>query len=130
GGAAAEPPGWVPGRPAPGGGDRHKEGRFQLPSHGLFTRRRLLGAGAVAGATTLTAGRPAGAAGPAPAQLSPASAGLSKSYPGLSLMAGNELETPPTGTVFVKDPFNGSYPSTTGRGVGPPPARPARRRGP
>lgn len=90
-----------------------------MPSHGLFTRRRLLGAGAVAGAT-LTAVRPARAAVPAPVQLSPASAVQSKSYPGLSLMAGNELETPPTGTVFVKDPFNGSYPSTTGGYVGTP----------
>ena len=89
-------------------------------SHGLFTRRRLLGAGAVAGATTLTAGRAARAAAPVPAQLSPASAVQSKSYPGLSMMAGNELEAPPTGTVFVKDPFNGSYPSTTGGYVGTP----------
>ena len=95
-----------------------------MPSHGLFTRRRLLGAGAVAGAATLASAGPARAAGPAPAgspvltQLAPASAVQSKSYPGLSLMAGNELETPPTGTVFVKDPFNGSYPSTVGGYVG------------
>jgi hypothetical protein len=94
-----------------------------VPNHGLFTRRRLLGAGAVAGATTLTVASPARAAQPlpaepAPTQVIPASAVQSKSYPGLSLVAGNELEAPPTGTVFVKDPFNGSYPSTVGGYVG------------
>jgi hypothetical protein len=89
----------------------------------LFTRRRLLAAGAVAGATTLTVANPARAARPRPAEpppapLTSASAVQSKSYPGLSLMAGNELEAPPTSTVFVKDPFNGSYPSTVGGYVG------------
>ena len=89
-----------------------------MSNQGLFTRRRLLGAGAVAGAATLTATGPARAGDPLPAQLAPTGVVQSKSYPGLTLMAGNELESPPTGTVFVKDPFNGAYASTVGGYVG------------
>jgi hypothetical protein len=88
---------------------------------GALSRRRLLGAGAVVGATALAA-RPADArtpraAVPVATGLSPAGVAESRTYPGITLMAGNELTTP-TSTVFVKDPFNGSYPSTTNGYVG------------
>lgn len=88
-----------------------------MRSHGLLSRRRLLGAGAVAGAGTLTGTATARAARPVTAQLEPAGAVQSTFYAGLTLMAGNEVDAP-TGTVFVKDPFNGSYASTTGGYVG------------
>jgi hypothetical protein len=88
-----------------------------VPSHDVFSRRRLLGAGAVAGAATLAGSGSARAAAPLPVQLGPAATVQSKSFAGLSLMAGNEIDVP-TGTVFVKDPFNGSYASTTGGYVG------------
>jgi hypothetical protein len=95
---------------------------------GALSRRRLLGAGAAVGATALAgsvrAAMPAAAdplpaaappadppADPAPAGgLAPAGAAESRFYPGITLMAGNELAVA-TSTVFVKDPFNGSYPS-------------------
>ncbi|HKA04063.1 MAG TPA: hypothetical protein VKD67_07025, partial [Acidimicrobiales bacterium] len=98
----------------------HEEEGLPVSSHGLFSRRRLLGAGAVAGAGTITGAGSAPAARPArpgTAQLDPAAAVQSKFYAGLTLMAGNEVNAP-TGTVFVKDPFNGSYASTTGGYVG------------
>jgi hypothetical protein len=108
---------------------------------GALSRRRLLGAGAIVGATALaTTARPADArsapdavpagvapdgaatAGVAPdgaaaAGLAPAATPESRSYPGITLMAGNEL-TVATSTVFVKDPFNGSYPNVPNGYVG------------
>ena len=86
-------------------------------NHGVFSRRRLLGAGAVAGATTLTGLPSVAAAPPAPRQLSTTGGLESKTYAGLSLAAGNELDEP-TSTVFVKDPVNGSFPSTANGYVG------------
>jgi hypothetical protein len=86
---------------------------------GALSRRRLLGAGALAGATTFTGVPAAGAARPTVSadSLQPMSAPQSKLYAGLTLMAGNELASP-TSTVFVKDPSNGSYPSTVNGYVG------------
>ncbi len=87
---------------------------------GALSRRRLLGAGAVVGATALTATATRAAAGPrlAEAAFAPTAGTESRSYPGITLMAGNELANFPTSTVFVKDPFNGSYPSTANGYVG------------
>lgn len=101
---------------------------------GALSRRRLLGAGAVVGATALAgtarpaAAAPAAAAPAAPARpaagprvasaaLLPAAVAESRFYPGITLMAGNELAYA-TSTVFVKDPFNGSFPSTANGYVG------------
>jgi hypothetical protein len=86
-------------------------------NHGVLSRRRLLGAGAVAGATTLTGLPSVAAAPPAPRQLAPTGGIESKTYAGLSLVAGNELDVA-TSTVFVKDPINGSFPSTANGYVG------------
>jgi hypothetical protein len=85
---------------------------------GALSRRRLLGAGAVVGATALAGTRPA-TAEPRLTEgvLAPAAGVESRSYAGITLMAGNELATP-TSTVFVKDPFNGSYASTMNGYVG------------
>ena len=85
---------------------------------GALSRRRLLGAGAVVGATALAAtARPAAAGTRLDQPLTTASGAESRFYAGITLMAGNELATP-TSTVFVKDPFNGSYPSTVNGYVG------------
>jgi len=85
---------------------------------GALSRRRLLGAGAVVGATALAATARPAAAGPRLDQpLTPAAGAESRFYAGITLMAGNELTTA-TSTVFVKDPFNGSYPSTVNGYVG------------
>src|SRR5438067_4158831 len=88
---------------------------------GALSRRRLLGAGAAAGATALAGGVANGvaAAEPWPRSLSAAAGSESRFYAGLTLMAGNELSNP-TSTVFVKDPFNGSYASTINGYVGTP----------
>ena len=78
---------------------------------GALSRRRLLGAGAVVGATALAVTNRSAAAEPLPPRaLAAAGAPESRFYPGITLMAGNELDVA-TSTVFVKDPFNGSYPS-------------------
>jgi hypothetical protein len=85
---------------------------------GALSRRRLLGAGAVVGATALAStARPAAAGPRLDDAMTPATGSESRSYAGITLMAGNELATP-TSTVFVKDPFNGSYPSTVNGYVG------------
>jgi hypothetical protein len=86
-------------------------------NHGVLSRRRLLGAGAVAGATTLTGLPSVAAAPPAPRQVAPTGVMESKTYAGLSLVAGNELDVA-TSTVFVTDPVNGSFPSTANGYVG------------
>ncbi len=90
---------------------------------GALSRRRLLGAGAAVGATALAGAALATSASSAGAYplraqtLTPTAAAESRFYPGITLMAGNELAVA-TGTVFVKDPYNGSYPSGVGGYVG------------
>jgi hypothetical protein len=91
---------------------------------GALTRRRLLSAGAVAGAAVLAgspgvAGATAVSAPARPDGTLVASAGPTESrlYAGITLTAGNELDVP-TSTVFSPDPRNGAYPSTVNGYVG------------
>jgi hypothetical protein len=92
-----------------------------------LSRRRLLGAGALAGAAVFASSPSVAAASTMDAHptasseptLNPAGAGAPESrfYPGITLMAGNELEVA-TSTVFAANPRNGSYPSTINGYVG------------
>jgi len=89
---------------------------------GALSRRRLLGASAVVGASALAAttwAATAAEAAPAPTALAPTAGTESRFYAGLALMAGNELPVA-TSTTFVKDPFNGSYANTANGYVGTP----------